>query len=196
MDNIARYVSLAGQKHKRSLRALIIAPTRELALQVSSHLNACLNDVSADVKEEEEETLLPEKKGKGKGKEQTTASAPTKSKGPPLVSVAAIVGGMSAQKQRRVLDRGVDVMVATPGRLWDILQEVRAYFFGHIVSLNGSFSPQSDDLASQLKNLKFLVLDEADRMIETGHFAELDHILRLTLRIAKYVGISALFISY
>jgi ATP-dependent RNA helicase DDX24/MAK5 len=30
--------------------------------------------------------------------------------------------------------------------------------------------------------LKFLVLDEADRMIETGHFEELDRILRLTMR--------------
>ena len=48
---------------------------------------------------------------------------------------------------------------------------------------------QNDDLALQLKNLKFLVLDEADRMIETGHFAELDNILRLTLRVAKCVVI-------
>ena len=45
----------------------------------------------------------------------------------PHVSVAAIVGGMSAQKQKRILDRGVDVLVATPGRLWDIMQDV-----GHI----------------------------------------------------------------
>ena len=44
--------------------------------------------------------------------------------GPPRISVAAIVGGMSLQKQRRILDRGVDVLVATPGRLWDILEEV------------------------------------------------------------------------
>jgi ATP-dependent RNA helicase DDX24/MAK5 len=43
---------------------------------------------------------------------------------PPPVSVAAIVGGMSAHKQRRVLERGVDVLVATPGRLWDLLEEV------------------------------------------------------------------------
>lgn len=41
---------------------------------------------------------------------------------------------------------------------------------------------QDDKLAGGIKNLKFLVLDEADRMIETGHFAELDNILRLTLR--------------
>lgn len=45
-------------------------------------------------------------------------------KPPPHVSIAAIVGGMSTQKQRRIIDRGVDVMVATPGRLWDILEDV------------------------------------------------------------------------
>ena len=69
------------------------------------------------------------KKGKGKGKGKAKAKAKTpaagdKPKHPPLVSVAAVVGGMSAQKQRRILSRGVDVLVATPGRLWDILQEV------------------------------------------------------------------------
>ena len=35
---------------------------------------------------------------------------------------------------------------------------------------------------NDIQSLDFLVLDEADRMIETGHFAELDSILRLTLR--------------
>lgn len=44
----------------------------------------------------------------------------------PLVSIAVLVGGMSAQKQRRILDRGVDVLIATPGRLWDTLEEVRS----------------------------------------------------------------------
>ncbi|THH00977.1 hypothetical protein EW026_g1631 [Hermanssonia centrifuga] len=141
------------------------------------------SDVSVfDVKVEADEdtsTLLADKpegqqpgkrgkgKGKGKGKDkgnaQLSATQATKSKGPPLVSVAAIVGGMSAQKQRRILDRGVDILVATPGRLWDILQE-------------------DDSLATDIKNLRYLVLDEADRMIETGHFAELDNILRLTLK--------------
>ena len=62
--------------------------------------------------------------GKGKGKDKEVQELPSAPKGPPPVSVAAIVGGMSAQKQRRILDRGVDVLVATPGRLWDILQEV------------------------------------------------------------------------
>ncbi|KAJ6595890.1 ATP-dependent RNA helicase [Mycena vulgaris] len=142
-------------KAKRQLGALILAPTRELALQVSSHLNACLNAV--------EEAADEAKPKKSKGKSKQTA---TEARAPPLVSVAAIVGGMSAQKQRRILDRGVDVLVATPGRLWDIMED-------------------DDDLAKQVKNLKFLVLDEADRMIEAGHFAELENILRLTLRESK-----------
>lgn len=41
---------------------------------------------------------------------------------------------------------------------------------------------QDDELATDIKHLKFLILDEADRMIETGHFAELDNIIRLTLK--------------
>ncbi|KAF9077000.1 P-loop containing nucleoside triphosphate hydrolase protein [Rhodocollybia butyracea] len=127
-------------KH-RPVQALILAPTRELALQVTTHLNTCLNPYSDTVKSETDDVEKP----------------------PPRVSVAAIVGGMSAQKQRRILDRGADVLVATPGRLWDIIEE-------------------DETLAKELKQLKFLVLDEADRMIEAGHFAELDNILRLTLR--------------
>ncbi|KAI3601284.1 atp-dependent rna helicase mak5 [Moniliophthora roreri] len=170
---------------KRPLRALILAPTRELALQVSSHLNMCLSSFDEAVKEEEE-TEAPLKvngknKGKTKGKEKEkekekekaesqgdnegpTTDARVQKKAPPLVSVAAIVGGMSAQKQRRILDRGIDVLVATPGRLWDIIQD-------------------DDSLAHAIRHdLQFLVLDEADRMIEAGHFKELDGILRLTLR--------------
>ena len=46
---------------------------------------------------------------------------------------------------------------------------------------------KDDDLAEQISRLRFLVLDEADRMIETGHFAEMDNILRLTLRQTKSV---------
>ncbi|KAK7044735.1 ATP-dependent RNA helicase MAK5 [Favolaschia claudopus] len=137
-------------KLKRKLSALILAPTRELALQVSSHLNEFLNAVESNDDKDAE----------------TEAQKATAPRSPPIVSVATIVGGMSSQKQRRILDRGVDILVATPGRLWDIIQD-------------------DDDLATQIKNLKFLVLDEADRMIEAGHFAELENILRLTLRESK-----------
>ena len=38
-----------------------------------------------------------------------------------------------------------------------------------------------------MKGLRFLVLDEADRMVEAGHFAELEYILRLTLRDSRFV---------
>lgn len=41
---------------------------------------------------------------------------------------------------------------------------------------------QDPTLAEDIKHLHFLVLDEADRMIETGHFKELDGLLRLTRR--------------
>ncbi|KAH9899306.1 DEAD-domain-containing protein [Cubamyces lactineus] len=158
---------IPSSKVRRPVRALILAPTRELALQVSSHLNACLTPVKveeeASAQDQNHTPSKAQSKAKGKAKAQPAGEEDNKPKHPPLVSVAAIVGGMSAQKQRRILSRGVDVLVATPGRLWDIIQE-------------------DDELATQIENLRFLVLDEADRMIETGHYAELDNILRLTLR--------------
>ncbi|KAG1862732.1 ATP-dependent RNA helicase [Suillus subalutaceus] len=136
---------------KRKLQALILAPTRELALQVSDHLNVFARVIETKA---EQDVNLRNTEAKEKQHKNIT---------PPLVSIAAIVGGMSAQKQRRILDRGVDVLVATPGRLWDILEE-------------------DEGLARQISQLKFLVLDEADRMVEAGHFAEMDNILRLTIR--------------
>ncbi|KAG9126621.1 ATP-dependent RNA helicase [Ceratobasidium sp. 392] len=121
-------------KGRRELTALILAPTRELALQVCEHLKA----------------VVGPKSGLNEG-------------GVPRVSVAAIVGGLSLQKQKRVLERGADIIVATPGRLWDVLGE-------------------DDNLARRIRNVRFLVLDEADRMVEAGHFQELDNIVKLTAR--------------
>jgi len=92
---------------KSPLRALILGPTRELALQVSFHLNSLLTSIKDPAITDKDGTGIPPLKNL-----------------PPHVSVAAIVGGMSAQKQKRILDRGVDVLVATPGRLWDIMQDV------------------------------------------------------------------------
>jgi ATP-dependent RNA helicase DDX24/MAK5 len=100
---------------KRQLSALILAPTRELALQVSTHF-ACLVDFGTT---SGDSTGKVDKPGEG--------SASTH-KQPPIVSVATIVGGMSAQKQRRILDRGVDILVATPGRFWDLLEEAMVFY--------------------------------------------------------------------
>lgn len=139
---LASLASTPSSSSPRRIKALVLAPTRELALQVSEHLSALSPVPSID-------------------------SEGVKS--PPLVSTAAIVGGMSAQKQRRVLERGIDILIATPGRLWDLIQE-------------------DDSIAQQIRDISFLVLDEADRMIETGHFLELENIVKLTLRHgAKFV---------
>ncbi|KAF9225963.1 P-loop containing nucleoside triphosphate hydrolase protein [Gyrodon lividus] len=147
---------------KRNLQALILAPTRELALQVSDHLNAFSRIVGTTIKEEHKEADLSNIKSKGNAPASSTQYAQAL----PLVSIAVLVGGMSAQKQRRILDRGIDILIATPGRLWDIIEEGKL-------------------LAKQVQNMRFLVLDEADRMIEAGHFAEMDNILRLTVRQSK-----------
>lgn len=69
-----------------------------------------------------------------------------------------IVGGISAQKQERLLKKHPEIIVATPGRLWDLMREGHP----HVANLNG---------------LKFLVIDEADRMVQQGHYAELTSIL-------------------
>lgn len=113
----------------RPLEALVLTPTRELALQVTQHLRA----VSAA--------------------------------GGHFAHVATVCGGMSVQKQQRLLEQrgGAHIVVATPGRLWDVLK-------------------QDDAFARRVRQTRFLVIDEADRMVETGHFAEMDAILRMVQR--------------
>lgn len=56
--------------------------------------------------------------------ENGDAKAKKGSNGPPLVSIGSVVGGLSAQKQKRIVDRGCDILVATPGRLWDLIKSV------------------------------------------------------------------------
>lgn len=103
--------SMTGRagRTKGPLRALILAPTRELALQVCTHL----------------QTL-----GKPCG-----------------VLVVPIVGGIAHVKQERLLSKRPQVVVATPGRLWDLMRQ------GH-------------QHLTDLSSLSFLVIDEADRMVQ------------------------------
>ncbi|KAH7573145.1 hypothetical protein JRO89_XS03G0076500 [Xanthoceras sorbifolium] len=102
------------------LRALIITPTRELALQVTDHLKVVAKDIN--------------------------------------IRVVPIVGGMSTEKQERLLKARPEIIVGTPGRLWELMSGGEQ----HLVELH---------------TLSFFVLDEADRMIENGHFRELQSII-------------------
>jgi len=102
--------------------ALILAPTRELAIQI-------------------------EKNFKLIGKELGIKSV-------------SIVGGLAAVKQLRILIKKLPhIIVATPGRLWDLMQEHKI------------------PILKKLNQVKYMVIDEGDRMVECGHFRELQNIL-------------------
>jgi ATP-dependent RNA helicase DDX24/MAK5 len=103
-------------------KALILTPTRELAIQIKDHLqNVC--------------------------KYQKT-------------KVTVIVGGIAQKKQERLLKKCPEIVVATPGRLMQLIDE-------------------DNDYLNKLDKIRFLVIDEADRMIEKGHYTELEKILNL-----------------
>ncbi len=102
------------------IRALVLAPTRELAQQV------------ADTFEEFEQYM------------------------PREIGITAIIGGESLEFQRRHLRRGVQVVVATPGRLLDLIREDQINF----------------------EELRVLVLDEADRLLALGFAEELAQVMK------------------
>ncbi|OON19469.1 DEAD/DEAH box helicase [Opisthorchis viverrini] len=68
--------------------------------------------------------------------------------------IEVIVGGISLQKQERLLRYNPDILVATPGRLWHFIQQ------GH---------PH----VCTLRTMNILVVDEADRLLEANHFEDL-----------------------
>lgn len=71
--------------------------------------------------------------------------------------IALLTGGLSIQKQQRLL-ADADIVIGTPGRVWEILSS------GH-------------GLIAKMKRIKFLVVDEADRLLSDGHFKEVEDIL-------------------
>jgi ATP-dependent RNA helicase RhlE len=73
------------------------------------------------------------------------------------ITAAAIYGGVGMAPQEHAMRAGVDVLVATPGRLLDHLSAPYA----------------------SLKNIEFLVLDEADRMLDMGFLPDIKRILKL-----------------
>ncbi|MBC6406108.1 MAG: DEAD/DEAH box helicase [Rhodospirillales bacterium] len=71
------------------------------------------------------------------------------------LTMALLTGGTSLTDQERKLERGVDVLIATPGRLIDLIQR------GKII----------------LANVKILVIDEADRMLDMGFIPDIETIV-------------------
>ena len=107
------------EKGKPTLRALIVTPTRELAIQIGENIEAY-----------------------GKYTE---------------VRHTVIFGGVNQNKQVEQLKRGVHILVATPGRLLDLIDQ------GYI----------------SLDTVKLFVLDEADRMLDMGFINDIRKLLKL-----------------
>ena len=102
----------------RGMRALVVAPTRELVVQIEENVRAYARH-------------LP-------------------------LNMATIFGGVSERPQIEALRSGVDLVVATPGRLIDLMGQRHVNFSG----------------------IEFLVLDEADRMLDMGFLPPIRQIVR------------------
>ena len=110
---VAQMLEMKGRPNPRTVRGLVLAPTRELANQIMENLKGFC------------------------------AGTPLKAQ--------MVVGGMSINPQIKRLERGVDLLVATPGRLLDLM----------------------DRRAVDLRETTFLVLDEADQMLDMGFIHDL-----------------------
>ena len=110
---------LKGERKRRAkrMRALIIEPTRELAVQVQESIRQYARHLD-------------------------------------VVSMA-MFGGVDTEQQKQQLIEGVDILVATPGRLLDMIHQRALHF----------------------DELEILVLDEADRMLDMGFIGDINKII-------------------
>jgi ATP-dependent RNA helicase DeaD len=108
---------LMKMKNARSAQALVLVPTRELAIQVAKEMNKLAKYTET--------------------------------------KVAAIYGGQNMRNQIIRLERGVHIIVATPGRLMDHIGQKTIF----------------------LDTIDFVVLDEADRMLDMGFIEDINYIL-------------------
>jgi len=118
--------------HRRGIQALVLCPTRELAIQVSEELTK----------------LAKYRRG---------------------ITILPVYGGQSMERQLSVLARGVQAVIATPGRLLDHIRR-------------GSISLQA---------VKYVVLDEGDVMLDMGFIEDIKAILARTPRERQTVLFSA-----
>src|SRR5262249_24278395 len=82
---------------------------------------------------------------------------------------ALLIGGVSLDDQIRVIDRGVDVLIATPGRLLDLFDRGRLL----------------------LNDVRIVVIDEADRMLDMGFIPDVERIVSLVPKIRQTLFFSA-----
>lgn len=126
--------NLTEKKEKnRHIKALILTPTRELAIQIEESFKAYGRNL-------------------------------------PLKTLV-IFGGVKQGAQEAAVKKGVDILVATPGRLLDFIQQ-------GIVSL---------------KNLEIFVLDEADRMLDMGFVHDVKRVVKLLPQKRQTLFFSATF---
>ncbi|WP_372502503.1 DEAD/DEAH box helicase [Tistrella mobilis] len=85
------------------------------------------------------------------------------------LSMALLIGGVSFSDQEKALDKGVDVLIATPGRLLDHFERGRVL----------------------LTDVRILVVDEADRMLDMGFIPDLERIASLLPQIRQTLLFSA-----
>ncbi|GHJ89792.1 hypothetical protein NliqN6_6194 [Naganishia liquefaciens] len=122
--------------------AIILAPTRELARQIDDVVQRILNGLNLGITDAELEAIE-----RGKPVVDETDDAPPKQVyGRYLVS-AVLTGGATKNHEKTRLRRGCPILVCTPGRLLDHLQNTSSF---------------------KCDKLMWLVLDEADRLIEEG----------------------------
>jgi ATP-dependent RNA helicase RhlE len=125
------YLEKQRQQSRRSIKALVLAPTRELALQI--HENFIEYGKNLDIR------------------------------------TTVIYGGVPQSKQVRALNLGVDILVATPGRLLDLIQQRKL----------------------TLSNVSYLVLDEADRMLDMGFVRDVKKIVAMVKKERQTMFFSA-----
>jgi len=114
---LQRLAAQGGRARPGAPRALVVAPTRELAVQIARSFDTY---------------------GRSTG-----------------LRLAVLVGGLAYGRQIEALRRGVDILIATPGRLLDLMEQ------GHL----------------RLGDVGFLVLDEADRMFDMGFIHDVRRIV-------------------
>jgi ATP-dependent RNA helicase RhlE len=133
LQRLLPFASSSASPARHPVRALILAPTRELAIQVSESVEAYSKHV-------------------------------------PLRSTV-VFGGVDIKSQKPALMKGVEILVATPGRLLD-----------HVESRN-----------LMLNQVQMLILDEADRMLDMGFMPDLKRILALLPKQRQTLLFSATF---